>query len=94
VLRAKIDMASPNIHMRDPVIYRIKKADHHRTGVSRRPTLDGVTASLDTFDLFRWRFGGGFWGLQGGCRGRLVAVQDPGYRRVRAGFSVGVAGGV
>lgn len=32
VLRAKIDMASPNLHMRDPVIYRIKKAAHHRTG--------------------------------------------------------------
>jgi len=30
-LRAKIDMASPNINMRDPVIYRIKKAEHHRT---------------------------------------------------------------
>lgn len=32
VLRAKIDMASPNMHMRDPVIYRIKRAEHHRTG--------------------------------------------------------------
>jgi len=32
VLRAKIDMASPNMHMRDPVIYRIKHASHHRTG--------------------------------------------------------------
>jgi glutaminyl-tRNA synthetase len=32
VLRAKIDMASPNMHMRDPVIYRIKYASHHRTG--------------------------------------------------------------
>jgi len=32
VLRAKIDMASPNMHMRDPVIYRIIKASHHRTG--------------------------------------------------------------
>ena len=32
VLRAKIDMASPNLNMRDPAIYRIKKADHHRTG--------------------------------------------------------------
>ncbi len=32
VLRAKIDMASPNINMRDPAIYRIKHADHHRTG--------------------------------------------------------------
>ncbi len=32
VLRAKIDMASPNINMRDPAIYRIKRAEHHRTG--------------------------------------------------------------
>ncbi len=32
VLRAKIDMASPNINMRDPALYRIKKAHHHRTG--------------------------------------------------------------
>jgi glutaminyl-tRNA synthetase len=32
VLRAKIDMSSPNINMRDPVIYRIVKAKHHRTG--------------------------------------------------------------
>ncbi|MFN4328955.1 MAG: glutamine--tRNA ligase/YqeY domain fusion protein [Limnobacter sp.] len=32
VLRAKIDMASPNINMRDPAIYRIKHAHHHRTG--------------------------------------------------------------
>jgi glutaminyl-tRNA synthetase len=31
-LRAKIDMASSNIHMRDPAIYRIRKVDHHRTG--------------------------------------------------------------
>ncbi len=32
VLRAKIDMASPNLHMRDPVIYRIRHLEHHRTG--------------------------------------------------------------
>ncbi len=32
VLRARIDMASPNINMRDPVIYRIRRATHHRTG--------------------------------------------------------------
>ncbi len=32
VLRARIDMASPNLNMRDPTIYRIKRASHHRTG--------------------------------------------------------------
>ncbi len=32
VLRAKIDMASPNMNMRDPIIYRVMKAHHHRTG--------------------------------------------------------------
>lgn len=32
VLRAKVDMGSPNMHMRDPIIYRIKNAHHHRTG--------------------------------------------------------------
>ena len=32
ILRAKIDMSSPNMHMRDPVMYRIKRATHHRTG--------------------------------------------------------------
>ena len=32
VLRAKIDMASPNLNMRDPVMYRILHAEHHRTG--------------------------------------------------------------
>jgi len=32
VLRAKIDLASPNMHMRDPLLYRIKRATHHRTG--------------------------------------------------------------
>src|SRR5690606_9745689 len=32
VLRAKIDMASPNMHLRDPIMYRIKFAHHHRTG--------------------------------------------------------------
>lgn len=32
VLRAKVDMAAPNMHMRDPIIYRIKHAHHHRTG--------------------------------------------------------------
>jgi glutaminyl-tRNA synthetase len=32
VLRAKIDLSAPNMHMRDPILYRIKHAHHHRTG--------------------------------------------------------------
>ncbi len=32
LLRAKIDMSSPNMHMRDPAVYRMKKQNHHRTG--------------------------------------------------------------
>ena len=63
VLRAKIDMASPNITMRDPVIYRILHADHHRTGKKWciYPTYDfthcvsdsieGITHSLCTLEF-------------------------------------------
>lgn len=63
VLRAKIDMASPNINMRDPVIYRIVKASHHRTGDKWciYPTYDfahclsdsieGITHSLCTLEF-------------------------------------------
>lgn len=36
VLRAKIDMANPNMHFRDPIIYRVVKHPHHRTGTTRR----------------------------------------------------------
>ena len=32
VLRSRVDMSSPNMHMRDPIMYRIKHTDHHRTG--------------------------------------------------------------
>ncbi|MFU8862246.1 MAG: glutamate--tRNA ligase family protein, partial [Cyclonatronaceae bacterium] len=32
VLRAKIDMASPNMNLRDPILYRIRKQSHHQTG--------------------------------------------------------------
>lgn len=63
VLRAKIDMASPNMNMRDPVIYRILKANHHRTGDKwcvypmydfAHPLSDaaeGVTFSLCTLEF-------------------------------------------
>jgi glutaminyl-tRNA synthetase len=62
VLRAKIDMASPNINMRDPVLYRIRHAEHHRTGNTwciypmydfAHPLSDafeGVTHSLCTLE--------------------------------------------
>ncbi len=63
VLRAKIDMASPNINMRDPVIYRVLRATHHRTGNKwiiypmydfAHPICDsmqGVTYSLCTLEF-------------------------------------------
>jgi glutaminyl-tRNA synthetase len=63
VLRAKIDMASPNINMRDPALYRIKKAPHHRTGDAwciypmydyAHPLSDafeGITYSLCTLEF-------------------------------------------
>ncbi len=62
VLRAKIDMASPNINLRDPVLYRIRHAEHHRTGNAwciypmydyAHPLSDayeGVTHSLCTLE--------------------------------------------
>jgi len=63
VLRAKIDMASPNINMRDPALYRIRKATHYRTGDAWciYPTydfahplsdaLEGITHSLCTLEF-------------------------------------------
>ena len=63
VLRAKIDMASPNLNMRDPVIYRIKKAGHHRSGDKwciypmydfAHPisdAIEGITHSLCTLEF-------------------------------------------
>lgn len=63
VLRAKIDMASPNLNMRDPVIYRILRAHHHRTGDKwlvypmydfAHPisdTIEGVTHSLCSLEF-------------------------------------------
>ena len=63
VLRAKIDMSSPNINMRDPVIYRILRATHHRTGDKwcvypmydfTHPicdALEGITHSICTLEF-------------------------------------------
>ena len=63
VLRAKIDMASPNITMRDPVIYRILKRPHHRTGDKwciypmydfthcLSDAIEGITHSLCTLEF-------------------------------------------
>jgi len=63
ILRAKIDMGSPNINMRDPTIYRIKRGTHHRTGdkwciypmyTYAHPiedALEGITHSLCTLEF-------------------------------------------
>lgn len=63
VLRAKIDMASPNINMRDPVIYRVRRAHHHQTGDKWciypmydythciSDALEGITHSLCTLEF-------------------------------------------
>jgi len=63
VLRAKIDMASPNVVMRDPVIYRILRATHHRTGDKwciypmydfthcLSDSIEGITHSICTLEF-------------------------------------------
>ena len=63
VLRARIDMASPNLNMRDPVLYRIRHAEHHRTGDdwciypmydyahSLSDSIEGITHSLCTLEF-------------------------------------------
>ena len=52
VLRAKIDMSSPNMHMRDPIIYRILKTPHHRTGTTWKvyPMYDFAHGQCDYFE--------------------------------------------
>ncbi len=52
VLRARIDMASPNMHMRDPIIYRILKTPHHRTGSKWKvyPMYDFAHGQCDYFE--------------------------------------------
>lgn len=63
VLRAKIDMASPNLNLRDPAMYRILKASHHRTGDTwniypmydfahgQSDSIEGVTHSICTLEF-------------------------------------------
>jgi glutaminyl-tRNA synthetase len=62
-LRAKIDMASPNINLRDPVMYRVLRATHHRTGDSwciyptydfahgQSDSIEGITHSICTLEF-------------------------------------------
>ncbi|HMP05340.1 MAG TPA: glutamine--tRNA ligase/YqeY domain fusion protein, partial [Lacipirellulaceae bacterium] len=62
-LRAKIDMASPNLNLRDPVMYRIKRAHHHRTGDKwciypsydythgQTDSIEGITHSICTLEF-------------------------------------------
>ena len=63
VLRAKIDMASPNMHFRDPIMYRILHASHHRTGDKwciypmydfahgQSDSIEGITHSICTLEF-------------------------------------------
>jgi glutaminyl-tRNA synthetase len=63
VLRAKIDMSSPNLHLRDPAMYRIKTAHHHRTGDAwclypmydwahgLEDSIEGITHSLCSLEF-------------------------------------------
>ena len=67
VLRAKIDMAHTNMLMRDPIIYRIKHADHHRTGSAwciypmydfahgQSDSIEGITHSICTLEFIPHR---------------------------------------
>ena len=67
VLRARIDMASPNMHMRDPILYRIKHAHHHRTGDKwniypmydwahgQSDCIEGITHSICTLEFIPHR---------------------------------------
>ena len=88
VLRAKIDMASPNINLRDPAIYRIRRATHHNTGdkwciypmyTFAHPiedALEQITHSICTLEFEDQR---PFydWLLERLCEGGLVATPHP-----------------
>lgn len=63
VLRAKVDMSSPNMHMRDPIMYRVLFAEHHRTGNDwciypmydyahgQSDSIEGITHSICTLEF-------------------------------------------
>jgi glutaminyl-tRNA synthetase len=63
VLRAKIDMAAPNINLRDPILYRVRKASHHQTGDKwciyptydythgQSDAIEGITHSICTLEF-------------------------------------------
>ncbi len=63
VLRAKVDMASPNMHLRDPILYRILHTEHHRTGNKwciypmydyahgQSDSIEGITHSICTLEF-------------------------------------------
>lgn len=63
VLRAKIDMASPNMNLRDPILYRIRFAEHHQTGTDwciypsydfahgQEDAIEGITHSICTLEF-------------------------------------------
>lgn len=67
VLRAKVDMASPNMQLRDPIMYRIKHAHHHRTGDNwciypmydfahgQSDSIEGITHSICTLEFVTHR---------------------------------------
>ena len=88
VLRAKIDMASPNINMRDPAIYRIRRATHHHTGdkwciypmyTFAHPiedALEQITHSICTLEFEDQR---PFydWLMERLCEGGLLAAPSP-----------------
>ena len=88
VLRAKIDMASPNINMRDPAIYRIRRATHHHTGDTWciypmytfahpiEDALEQITHSICTLEFEDQR---PFydWLMERLCEGGLLAAPAP-----------------
>ncbi len=89
VLRAKIDMASPNLNMRDPVLYRIQRTSHHRTGDKwciypmydyahpLSDAIEGITHSICTceFEDHRPLYDWAIENVDGGFRSRPQQIE-------------------